>query len=134
MQLGSFIHIGAHCHLSAGSGIVMEDFSGLSQRVSIYSRTADYSGEHLTNPMVPEKYSKEFAGTVTLGRHAVIGAGTVILPKLTIGEGCAVGALSLVNKDLAPWGIYIGSPAKRLNERSKRILELEIAFRKDLAR
>ncbi len=36
--------------LSAGDGIVMEDFSGLSQGVRIYSRTDDYSGKFLTNP------------------------------------------------------------------------------------
>ena len=50
VELGSFIHIGGYCMLSAGDGIVMEDFSGLSQGVRIYSRTDDYSGKFLTNP------------------------------------------------------------------------------------
>jgi galactoside O-acetyltransferase len=55
----------------------------------------------------------------------IIGAGAVVLPKLTIGEGVSVGALSLVNKTLKPWGVYFGMPVKRLRERSREMLVLE---------
>ena len=48
-----------------------------------------------------------------------------MLPKLTIGEGVSVGALSLVNKTLKPWGVYFGLPVKRLRERSREMLLLE---------
>ena len=125
LKLGSYIHIGSYCLLSAGDGIRMEDFSGLSQGVRVYSRTDDYSGEHLTNPTVPEKYTGVTRGTVSLGRHVIIGSGTVILPDLAIGEGSSVGAQSLVTKSLDPWGVYFGCPVRRLKDRSKRLLELE---------
>lgn len=125
VKLGSHIHIGGYCLLSAGDGIQLNDFSGLSQGVRLYSRTDDYSGKHLTNPTVPEKYTGVSRGTVTLGRHVIVGSGSVVLPKVTIGDGSAVGALSLVMKSLEPWGIYFGSPAKRIKERSKQLLELE---------
>jgi acetyltransferase-like isoleucine patch superfamily enzyme len=125
IRLGSFIHIGSYCCLSAGAGITMEDFSGLSQGVRIYSRTDDYSGEWLTNPTVPAQFTGVISGPVKIGRHAVIGAGSVILPRLEIGEGAAVGALSLVKKSLDPWGVYFGAPAKRLKARSRKLLELE---------
>lgn len=132
LKLGSFIHLGAHCHLSAGDGIEMEDFSGLSQGVKIYSRTDDYSGRFLTGPTVPSKYTGGTAGTVTLREHVVVGAGTVILPRVTIGHGASVGALSLVTKSLDPWGVYFGSPAKKLKERSKRLLELQAELEQEL--
>lgn len=125
LHLGSHIHIGGGCHLSAGDGIRMDDFSGLSQGVRIYSRTDDYSGRYLTNPTVPARYTGAKGGPVHLGRHALIGAGSVILPNLTIGDGCSVGALSLVTKSLDPWGVYFGAPAKRLKGRSKALLQLE---------
>src|SRR5690606_36779155 len=48
--IGDHIHIGAFCHLSGRGGIELADFSGLSQRVSIYSASDDYSGRHMTNP------------------------------------------------------------------------------------
>lgn len=133
LKLGSFIHIGGYCLLSAGDGIHMEDFSGLSQGVRIYSRTDDYSGNHLTNPTVPGKYTGITRGTVTLGRHVIIGSGSVILPKVSIGEGSSVGALSLVTKSLESWGVFFGCPARRLKDRSKRLLELEADLRQENA-
>ena len=133
LNIGSYIHIGGWCYLSAGDGISMEDFSGLSQGVRIYSRTDDYSGNHLTNPTVPERYTGVTGGTVALGRHVIIGSGAVILPKVTIGDGSSVGALSLVTKNLDPWGVYAGCPAKRLKSRSKRLLELEAELEKEFA-
>lgn len=125
LKLGSYIHVGGYCLLSAGDGIHMDDFSGLSQGVRIYSRTDDYSGNHLTNPTVPHRYTGVIRGTVSLGRHVIIGSGSVILPNLVIGEGSSVGALSLVTKSLESWGIYFGCPVKRLKDRAKRLLELE---------
>jgi acetyltransferase-like isoleucine patch superfamily enzyme len=129
LRLGSYIHIGGFCFLSAGDGIEMGDFSGLSQGVRIYSRTDDYSGKHLTNPTVPEKYTDTTRGTVALARHVIVGSGSVVLPDLSIGEGSSVGALSLVTKSLEPWGVFVGCPAKRLKDRSTRLLELEAALR-----
>lgn len=129
--LGSFIHIGAYCSLLAGHSIQMADFSGLSQGVRIYSRTDDYSGKYLTNPTVPTQFTGVKEGPVKLERHVIIGSGSVILPDVTIGEGSAVGALSLVTKSLESWGVYFGSPARRLKHRSKRLLLLEEQMQSD---
>lgn len=133
LNIGSFIHIGGWCYLSAGDGISMEDFSGLSQGVRIYSRTDDYSGKYLTNPTVPERFTGITHGAVSLKRHVIIGSGTVILPKVTIGEGSSVGALSLVTQSLDPWGVFFGCPAKRLKDRSRRLLELESELMEEIA-
>jgi acetyltransferase-like isoleucine patch superfamily enzyme len=133
VSIGSFVHIGSFCYLSAGDGIAMEDFSAVSQGVRIYSRSDDYTGENLTNPTVPEKYTSIIRGTVTLGRHVIIGSGSVILPKVTIGEGSSVGALSLVTHSLEPWGAYVGSPCRRFGNRSKKLLELESRLLEEVA-
>lgn len=125
LRLGSFIHIGGYCCLFAGNGIDMGDYSGLSQGVRVYSRTDDYTGHYLTNPTVPQKYTNVVSGEVSLGRHVIVGSGTVILPNVAIGEGTAVGALSLVTKSLDEWGVYFGRPAKRIKGRSKNLLDLE---------
>ena len=90
-----------------------------------YSSNDDYSGAHITNATIPREYTQVDDRDVVLGRHVIIGSGTVILPGVTIGEGTAVGALSLVNRPLEPFGIYAGSPLKRIKPRSNRLLELE---------
>jgi carbonic anhydrase/acetyltransferase-like protein (isoleucine patch superfamily) len=59
---------------------------------------------------------------------AVVGAGSVILPGCSIGEGTTVGALSLVNRKLDPWMIYAGAPARPLRERRRELLQLEAAY------
>ena len=41
------------------------------------------------------------------------------MPGVTIGEGALVGSNAFVNKDLEPWGIYVGSPVKKIGEREK---------------
>ncbi len=125
LTLGNYIHIGGGCYLGCAGGITMGDFSGLSQGISIYSGTDDYTGKSLTNPTVPHKYLKVKLAPVVLGKHVIVGSGSVILPGVTIGEGSSVGALSLVTKSLDEWGVYFGAPAKKLKARSKDMLKLE---------
>jgi galactoside O-acetyltransferase len=63
-------------------------------------------------------------GKVTLKRFCQIGAGTVILPAVTLHEGVAVGAMSLVKKDLDGWSIYAGNPLRFIKQRDKGLLNL----------
>ena len=123
--LGNNIHIGAFCHLSGGSGIIMEDFSGLSQRCSLYTQSDDYSGESLTNPTIPNQYKNIKSGRIKIGKHSIIGASCVILPDVVIGEGVSVGAMSLINRSIDAWTINAGVPCKVIRSRNKKVLELE---------
>lgn len=45
-----------------------------------------------------------------------IGANVTIMPGVTIGEGCVIGAGALVIKDCKPNGLYVGVPAKRIKD------------------
>ena len=128
VDIGSYIHIGGWSYLSAGHGISLEDFVNISQGVRIYTRTDDYSGESLTNPMIPEKYSDVSSGSVVLKKHVIVGSGYIILPNLIIAEGASIGALSLVKENLSAWGIYCGVPAIKIKNRSKNLLKLEQQF------
>jgi galactoside O-acetyltransferase len=66
---------------------------------------------------------------VKIGSHVIIGAGSIVLPGVTLEEGVAVGALSLVKKDCEAFGIYMGVPAKRIGGRKRDLLELEQQLR-----
>jgi acetyltransferase-like isoleucine patch superfamily enzyme len=92
--------------------------------VTVYTASDDYLGDSLTNPTVPEEYRGSVQrGPVRLGKHSIIGAGAVILPGASIGEGTAVGALSLVVAPLKPWIIASGSPARPRGERRRDEIE-----------
>lgn len=131
--IGSFVHIASHCSIAGGGEFVMKDFSGLSGGVRVYTGTDDYTGPLLTNPTVPAPYRIPLLSFVHLHKHAIIGANSVILPGVTIGEGAAIGANSLVTKDCEPWTVYFGSPAKPYKHRPEaQIRELEKRLRQNL--
>jgi acetyltransferase-like isoleucine patch superfamily enzyme len=114
LEMGSYIHISPHCSIVGGarSKLIMGDFSGLSAGCRIVCGTDSYKGDALTNPVVPQQYRLITYTTVALERFVVLGTNVVVHPGVTIGEGAVVGSCSLVTKDLAPWGIYYGVPAR----------------------
>lgn len=124
VEIGNHVSIPNFCYLGATYGVCLEDFVTLAPGVKIFTSSDDYSGERLTGPTVPREFTGGKAGKVTLGRYVIIGAGSVILPGCVIGEGCSVGALSLVVKDLEPWGVYAGIPVLRLKDRKRDLLAL----------
>jgi acetyltransferase-like isoleucine patch superfamily enzyme len=130
IKIGSNIHIAIFSSLIGAGKITLSDFCNLSSRVSIYSSSDDYSGESLTNPTIPDKYKKVNQDDVFIGRHVIIGSGSVILPGIVLNEGVSIGALSLVTKTCEAFGIYAGAPAKRIKERSRKLLKLELEFLK----
>lgn len=128
IDIGSHVHIAVYTSIIGAGKVVIEDFCNLSSRVSIYSSNDDYSGETLTNPTVPDEYKNVKHAPVYLGKHVIVGSGTVILPGLRLEEGVAVGALSLVTKNCEAFGIYAGNPARRIKERKRDLLEVEKQF------
>ncbi len=130
IEIGSYIHIAIFSSLIGAGKIYLGDFCNISSRVSIYSSNDDYSGNSMTNPMVDEKYKNVFCADVIIGRHVIIGSGSVILPGVSLGDGVAIGALSMVSQNCDPFYIYAGVPAKKIKERSKNILKLEKEFLK----
>jgi len=131
ITLGNYVHIGAYSVLYGGGGIEIDDFSGLSPRVSVFSESDDYSGLSLTNPMIPLDFKPNFkTGLVKIKPHCIIGAHTVILPKTILGEGVSIGANSLVDKPCDDWFFYFGSPVKRMLKRKKELLILKDKFLK----
>lgn len=130
ISIGRNVHITPYCLLDAGdTPIIIEDFVGLAYRVTVFTRSDDYMGYTLTNPTIPEKFrymtKKE---PVIIKRHSIVGTCSVIFPGVTLEEGTAVGAMSLVVNSTKPWGIYVGIPVRRVNDRRKDLLEQEIIY------
>lgn len=129
--LGDYIHIAVYSSLIGAGKISLADFCNISSRVAIYSSSDDYSGEWMTNPMVPSRFTNVAKADVQLGKHVIVGSGTVVLPGVCIEDGVSVGALSLVNKRCDAFGIYAGVPARRIKERSQNLLDLERQLRSE---
>ena len=123
VKFGSNIHISPYCVLYGSFGIEFGDYSGLSARCTIYSASDDFSGNYMVGSQNDINVRNLIGGSVIISKYVQIGASSVIFPGLKIHEGVAIGAMSLVNKDLEPWKIYAGIPVRILKERSKKLLE-----------
>jgi acetyltransferase-like isoleucine patch superfamily enzyme len=134
IYIGSNVHIAVYSSLIGAGKITLTDFCNISSRVSIYSSNDDYSGATMTNPTVPSQFTGVNHADVFIGKHVIVGCGSVILPGVSMQEGVAVGALSLVSKNCDAFGIYMGNPAKRIKERKRDLLELEKRFLAGLSR
>jgi acetyltransferase-like isoleucine patch superfamily enzyme len=120
------VHIAVHCSITASrERIVLSEFSGLAFSCHLFSSSDDYSGMTLTNPTVPTEYKNINHGAIVVGRHVILGTGTLVFPGVHVADGCATGALTVLNKSTEEWGIYVGSPGRRVKERSKELLKLE---------
>lgn len=125
ISIGNNVFIARGCHLSGFYGIDLNDFSSMAANTIIYSASDDYSGDFLTAQAIPQEYTSHIGGPVVIGKHVIIGAASVLIGQCKIGDGCSIGSMSLVIKDLDEWNIYAGIPVKKLKERSRKLLLLE---------
>lgn len=125
VYIGNYIHIAVYSSLIGSGRITLMDYSNISSRVSIYSSNDDYSGNYMSNPMVATEFTNVMHAPVVIGRHVIIGSGSVILPGVVLGDGAAIGALSLVKDNCDNFYIYAGNPLKKIKPRAQNLLEKE---------
>lgn len=132
--IGSYIHIAVYTSIIGAARVRIADYCNLSSRVAIYSSNDDYSGEFMTNPMVPSHFTGVQNAPVTLDEHVIIGSGSVVLPGTHCQVGVAIGALSLVKGLYEAFGIYAGNPAVKIKDRKRDLLALEKQLKKTHAK
>lgn len=123
ITIGNYVHISAFCSLYGKLGIEIGNFCGLSPRCTIFSATDDFSGEHMISPMVPEEYTDVHGGLVKILDYVQVGTNSIVMTGVTIGEGSAIGAFSFITKNIEPWYIAFGVPAKIVKKRSRKLLD-----------
>ncbi len=129
IKLGDYIHIAAYSALYGGEeGICIDDFANISSRVSIYSVSDDYTGETMTNPMIPDEYKNVLSKPVYIEKNVIVGSTSVILPGVILKEGSSFGAFSFINHNSDEWSINVGIPFKKIADRNRNLLKLEEKF------
>ena len=103
--------IGDNSILDGRSGLRIGRNANLSTGVWIWTLQHD--------PQCPEFSCRGGAARVVIGDRAWISCKVVILPGVTIGEGAVVAAGSVVTKDLEPFSINAGIPAKKIGSRNQ---------------
>ena len=96
--LGSNIHISPYVALYGALGIEFEDYTGISAHSVVYSAMDDFGGDYLVGSIHPDSQTNVTGGKVLIRRFSQIGVNCVVFPNLSLGEGVAVGACTLVNR------------------------------------
>ena len=127
------ISIGKFCSIGKG---VKNHLGNHPSRVFVSSHPAFYSPNAPTGSFVKDEYFKEFGKNVSIQNDVWIGSGALLMDGVTVGNGAIVGARSVVTKDVPPYAIVGGIPAKiiryRFDEEEIDFLEKSQWWDKDL--
>ena len=111
LTVGDYTFIGRGCEIDAADRVTIADHTLLAPGVFIvdhehnHARHADLDQQGVTTAVV------------TIGRDVWVGAGAVILHGVNIGDGAIVAAAAVVTKDVPPFSIVAGVPARTIGER-----------------
>lgn len=111
LTVGDFTFIGRGCEIDVADRVTIGEHALLAPGVFI----VDHTHNHARGMRLDEQGIT--SGAVTIGRDAWIGAGAIVLHGVTVGDGAIVGAGAVVTKDVAPYAIVAGVPARVIGER-----------------
>jgi len=83
----------------------------IGDRVMFGPNVSIYAATHETE-VQSRRDNVEYAKPVVIGDDCWVGGHAVILPGVTIGKGCTIGAESLVTRDIPDWSVAMGTPAR----------------------
>lgn len=122
ITIGNNCSIGAHNHITATNRIVIGDGFLSGKWVTITDNS--HGNYDLNNPedieqwqsVLPNHRPTVSKGPVIIGQNVWVGDKATILPGVTIGDGAVIGANSVVTKDVPPYSIVVGNPAKVIKQ------------------
>ena len=122
LKIGDGTIIGDNALLAAGRGLTIGKNVNLSSNVSIYSGAHDHRDPYFRS-------TPATTHSVTIGDRVWIGSNAIILTGVNIGEGAVICAGCVVTKDVEPYAVVAGIPAKKVNERPR---DLRYEFKKNV--
>jgi acetyltransferase-like isoleucine patch superfamily enzyme len=135
-RIGAFVEIQAGARIGARCKISSHTF--ICEGVTIEDEVFIGHGVMFTNDRFPRATADDGrlqgpadwkVETTQVGHRAAIGSNATILCGISIGEGATVGAGSVVTRDVPPWAVVAGVPARLLGPKAGKILEVVEAGR-----
>ena len=109
ITVGDNASLGAFVQMWGEGGIQIGNRVMIGSHTAITSLTHDYRAECMQKTLLRRR--------VVIGDDVWIGAHCVVMPGITVGKGAVVGAGSIVTKDVEPYSIVVGDPARLLKYR-----------------
>ncbi len=115
LVMGEHVWVWHYSVLDATEGLVIEDGAQIGAWVGIFTHGSESAIRLLGSNFVHVHNTKREGytrGAVKIGAYTFVGAGSVILPGVTVGKGCLIGTGTLVTKNVPDYSIVVGSPGK----------------------
>ena len=110
---GKNIEINDYVHISAGERVFIGDNVLIASKVFISDiNHGNYKGNNQDSPLSTPNSRELSTNPITIKDNVWIGEGVCIMPGVTIGIGCVIGALSVVTKNIPDYSVAVGSPAR----------------------
>jgi galactoside O-acetyltransferase len=117
VEIGEHVHVASFCHVNIGGGkVVLEDGSAMSSGAKVIGGSNQMTGTSMS-AAAPAEEQVVRRYTTRIGRNAFLGTNAVVMPGVTVGEGAVIGAGAVVTKDVPPFEIWAGVPARRIGTR-----------------
>lgn len=122
LEIGSYVHISSNVSVIGGeqSHLRLDDFSFVATGSRLICGSEDFTADTLMSPVIPENMHICKYAPIVFEKYSGVGANCVVLPGVTLAEGSVVGAGSVVTKSTEPWGVYVGSPARKVKTRKHK--------------
>lgn len=123
MYIDRLVHVASFCHLGIGGGItILEEGSSFGSGAKIITGSNQPGIGHGCSAIDPNGViTRSF---VWIKRNAVLFAGAIVLPGITIGEGAIIAAGAVVTKDIPDGETWAGVPARRIKGRQYGVSSL----------
>ena len=125
IKIGKYVHITSDVHIQSGDEVIIGDFACVANGTKIYASSNTYKTPDgrekdillsMSSSAPPEIQSVK-RSPVIIEEYAFVGLNCVVLPGVRIGRGAIIGAGSVVTKDIPPYTIAVGIPAKPVKNR-----------------
>jgi maltose O-acetyltransferase len=113
IELGDRVTFNFGCFVNGFGGLVFHDGANVGPYCMLH--TANHNFDDPDRSVTEQGWQD--VGPMEIGRNAWIGMGSIVLPGVRIGEGCVVGAGSVVTRDLEDFTVAVGNPAKAIRSR-----------------
>ena len=115
IQMNDFVHICALDHVEIGDGCLFASHVYISDN----SHGRYGGGKNESKQEMAPDHRELITAPVKIGNNCWLGEGVIVMPGVTIGDGCVIGAHSVVNKDIPEGCIAVGSPARVIKKYDK---------------
>jgi len=109
IKIGKGTVVGYNCELDGRMNLTIGENVNISSDVKFYTLQHDYNAKNF----------KAVGAPIVIGDYVWVSVRAIILPGVTIGKGAVIAAGAVVTKDVEPYAIMGGVPAKKISERSQ---------------